>query len=406
MNSLQTLLAGGWKEYLPYIGIGLAVAILLGVLIKGAVKGVFRVGKFGITWAIAGGGFIGLYYFWTKKGLKNPIESMFKKGFLHDNASLVWALTLAVGIVLVVMVLRALLGLIFKKEIQPKAAAAENSEELEYELDDVVEGYYGRPKSKYEKNRESSPGIVSRILGSILALVNFAIGLAIVAGVVLFFIDALKIAGGLGGLLGDVGSMLSKKAMPYFLDFITVGIIFGIGCHGFYTGTIGFTRILLVKFGTIAVVVLSMAAPFVKPLSEIALVSGLSVRCADVLAGVKFLASFNLIAGKVLAGIVMALVGVLIMLVLNIVLKKLIEVIEGTCVLRIIDGILATAIYLTLAVLLCLVLWSLFYALNAFGIFRVEGLLLENTLSHECFNGGSYFIGDIIDAIMSLFKKK
>ncbi len=404
MFSLQTLLAMGWKEYLPYVGIGVAVAILLGILIKGAAKGVFRVGKFGIVWAIAGGGFIGLYYFWTKKGLDNPIQNAFKKGFLFDNATLVWALTLAVGIVLAVMLVRAILGVIFKTEREPKETVAASSEGFEYELDDMVEGYYGRPKTKYEKNRERSPGIISRILGAVLALVNFVIGLAIFAGVVLFLIDALKIAGGLSGILGSSGDMLKESIMPYFLDFLTVGIIFGIGCHGFYTGTIGFTRILLVKFGTIAVVVLSLIAPFVKPFSDIALVAGLSERCAPVLANVKFIPTA--IGGKLLAGIVMAVVGVLLMLVLNVVLKKLIEVIDGTCVLRIVDGIFATVIYLALAVLLCLALWSGLYALDDFGIFRVRELLLENTLSYECFNGGSYFLGDIIDTIMSLFTTK
>ncbi len=398
MNALQMLLASNLMKKLPLYGFLAVGVILLIVFIVGMCKGFFRVSKGGIVWAITGVGFIALYKF-----MPNLLESTLSKTALKAHTQVVWGAALLVSLVVVMLLSRAILGMIFKPKAKAKAETkTESSEGYEYQLDDVVEEHYAEKPTKYEIKRRTAPGILSRLGGGVTALLNLAVVLAMVAAIGLFVINAFKIKGGVEGLIGgDLAEVLNTYLLPYVLDFLIVCIVLFVGKRGFYTGTIGLTRILLMKVGILAAIGFGLAAPFIGAVNRISIIATLIERCAGLYAKVSFVSPALL--GKVTLGVLFAIVGVLAVVLLNLLLKVLIEWVESTTVLRIIDGIFATLIYLVLALGICAVLWGGLYVLDACELFRVQSLLKEGTFSFECFATAEKFLGKFVEQYLLRF---
>ncbi len=383
MISLQTLLASKWLEKLPLIGIILVGLIVLSIFISGMRKGLIGAGKGGIIWAITGVAFVLLYKF-----VPNPIKKGQYKGTI-------WGGILIVAIVVAVLLVCVLFDALFApKSSKPQRARAsrgyDEDEEYEYDLDEVITGRYSystAKKTKYEIERETSPGILARFLGGVTSIVNFAIILAIVAAVGLLIVDMVTVSKTIEQIIkGQPGKLLSKYIMPYLFDFLAVCIILILGRRGFFVGTIGFTRILFLKLGILTAVIVGFAAPFFKAINSIELIDVLIDRCGNLYKDVKFLSNYNGLLGQLTVGALFAIIGTIVMVIINIILKQLMEMIEDTTVLRIIDGVLATFIYLALGIALCGILWGSLYLLDYYKIFRVQEVLKENTFSYECFN--------------------
>ncbi len=407
MISLQTLLLAGWRDKLPTILIIAGAVIFACVFIAGMVKGFSRVGKGGFVWGIASVGFILLYKF-----IDNPFASKWTSGFWGDNCEIIWATMLLLAVVLVVLIGRASLSAIFNPDGRSrrdydemgwrKGAAVANTEGFEYELDDEVDVYYTRRKSRYEIARETTPGIVSRLFGGIFAVLNLAVILGAIAVVGLLIVNIFDIFGGVNALLGEsFGGFLDSYVFPYAFDALTVGIIFGIACHGFYAGTIGFTRSLLMKVGLILVVVFGLAAPFIDKINDFSIIAGLIERCTSLFDSIEKIPPSLL--GQITAGAVIALIGAIVVLVLSFLLGKLMDAIDNTIVLRAIDGALATLIYLALGVALCGILWGGLYCLDVTGILGVKEILPEGSFSLECFERAAWYLGDFADKYLLKF---
>ncbi len=400
MISLQMLLAGFKDKWPLYAGIAGGVVLLI-IFIVGMTKGVMRVRKGGFCLAVAGVGFIALYKF-----VPNPLAKVLTKGFAGKNCQLIWAVILLLAVVLVTLIIRGALAALFAPEDEKSAVATttKSIDGVEFEMEEAVEENYSRRKTRYDVARETSPGILARLLGGLLSVLNFVIVIAIIAGVALFVVDVLNVKGGVDGFIGgSVAKLLNKYILPYVLDFITVAIIFGIGCHGFYAGTVGFTRTLLVKIGTILVIIFGLAAPFIDKVNDIKIIDGMITRCANLYAKAPKVAKINGLLGQITTGVLLAIIGSLIMLVINILLKLLIGVIEDTVILRILDGALATIIYLALALALCAILWSALYLLDGAGIFKVQGILTEKSFSMECFETAGKYLSKVVDKYLLKF---
>ncbi len=386
MSALQMLLASKWMEKLPLIGIILVALIVLGIFISGMRKGLIGAGKGGIIWAITGVGFVVLYKF-----IPNPLKA------LGTHSKTIWGMALIVAIVVFVLLACVAFRALFAPK-RPRVAARGSKEvvegEEEYELDDVIAGRYRNSpsqKTKYEIERETSPGILARFLGGVTALINVAIILAIVAAVALLVVDMVTVGKTIEQIIsGQLGKLLAKYIIPYIFDFLAVCIILIVARRGFSVGTIGFTRILFLKVGILAAVVVGLAAPFIKAINGIKVVSVLIDRFALLFKNVKVIP--NGLLAQLTTGVLFAIIGTIVMVIINLILKKLMELIEDTTVLRIIDGVLATFIYLALGIALCGLLWSSLYLLDVCGIFQVREILKANTFSFECFNTAEKFL--------------
>ncbi len=411
MISLQALLLAGWREKLPTILMIVGAIIVACVFIVGMVKGFSRISKGAIVWGIVSVGFILLYKF-----IKNPLANVMPEGFLKDNSQVVWAVLLVLAVVLVVMIARAALGAIFapadreifEDEDEPvikrrkRTRAHAQTEGYEYELDDETEAYYTRSRTRYERARQSSPGILARLLGGICAVINFAIVLAVIATIGLLILEMFNLFGGVSGLAGQgFADFMSNYVFPYVFDAITVGIVFGIACHGFYAGTVGFTRTLLMKIGMILVVIAGLAAPFIDRVNDWSLIDGLIRSCASLFDSIEKISPALL--GQITAGVLLALGGAIIVFLVSFLLGKLMDVIDSTIVLRVIDGVLATVIYLALGLVLCFVLWGGLYCLDATGIVAVKGWIAEGSFSLECFETAGKYLGDFVDKYLMKF---
>ncbi len=395
MSSLQMLLASKWMEKLPIIGVILVALIVLCIFISGMRKGLIGAGKGGVIWAITGVGFALLYKF-----IPNPLKK------LGTHGKTIWGMALIVVIVVFVLLACVAFRALFAPKRQRVTRVKETDEgEEEYELDDVIAGRYGNrapQKTKYEIERETSPGILARFLGGVTALINVAIILAIVAAVALLVVDVVTVNKTIEQIIsGQPGKLLAKYIMPYVFDFLAVCIILIVARRGFSVGTIGFTRILFLKVGILAAVVVGLVAPFIKPLNDVKLVSELIDRAALLFKKVEVIPGSVL--GKITVGVLFAIIGTIVMVIINLILKKLMELIENTTVLRVIDGALATLIYLALGIVLCGLLWSSLYLLDVCGIFQVQEILKENTFSFECFRTAEKFLKSFAEKYLLKF---
>ncbi len=409
MISLQTLLASGWKEKLPLICMIAAAVVLLWVFVSGMVKGFSRVGKGGLAWGFASGLFIVLHKF-----VPNPFTKAADGGFWKNNCGVIWGTCLLLVVVLMTLIGWCALGAIFapqkrRRIVNPyeyesaQGTTTAITEGFEYELDDVVDTYYTRrQKTRYEMARETSPGILARLMGGVLAVINLAIVLAGIALVGLLAVDVLNLGGGVSKLVGSsIGDPLEKYITPYVLDIVTVGLMLFVGYQGFYAGTIGFTRSLLMKIGLLLVIVCGFAAPFIKQVADIGFVDTLINRCAKLYNKVDVVPQSFL--GKVTVGAMFVVAGCIVVAILNYLLKLLMDIVESDTILRAIDGALATLIYLALGLAVCAIFWGGLYCLDVTNIFQVEEVISEKSFSFECFGAAKKALADFAQKYLLRF---
>ncbi len=396
---LMNLLAVDIVKQLPlYLAIVVGI-VLLGVFIAGMRKGFIKCKKDGIVWLLVGVGYVAAYRF-----IPNILDTALDGTKVAKFNGVIWGGALLLAIVLVVLVGRAILRLIFTpKKVKASASNLKTSSEgFEYELDDVADNYYARKKTDYEITRETSPGILARVAGGFTSVLNVAFILLIIAGVALFVADAFYVKGDWAKYAGDAtGEILNKYVVPGVVDFLIVCLVFFIGGRGFYAGTIGVTRTLLVKVGIVLVIVAGLVAPFVAKVNSIETIQILIDRCSKLYTKIDFLPSEVL--GKLTVGLLFAIAGVAVILVLNVLLKMLINTIEQTVILRVVDGAFATLIYLALALGLVAVIWSGLYLLDACQIVNIQSLLAEKTFGYECFRTAEELLQGFVDKYLMKF---
>ncbi len=400
MRTLQMLLAVSTAKQVALLGFIVVALAFAAVFIAGAYKGFMQVNKAAIVWSIAGVAFIVLY-----KYLPNAFANKLAKTALKGYSQLLWGILLLTAVVVAVLLVWVVLGWIFstvEKEKKEVSVVSANSEGFEYQLDEVVDGYYMRKKTDYEIKRETSPGIISRIFGGFTAAANLAAVLGIVALFGLFVIETLQIKGGIESLVGaQLTKSMKRYILPYVVDFLMVIFIVFLASRGFRTGTIGLTRVLFLKFGIVFALFIGFAAPFFGVVSRIGLISKLINRSAHVYNKIPILPAA--LMGKLTAGAVFATAGIALVLVINVLLKTLIESLEETTILRVADGVCATLIYILIGIAICGIVWSGLYLLDASKIFGVESRLKENTLAMEFLKGAENTVGKFVKKYLLKF---
>ncbi len=397
MTSLQMVLASGLIKSIPTIVLIACAVIVVIAFLMGLGKGAYRVGKGGLYWLIAGVGFVFAYKFLADK---NPL----KIAALGNASAALWAFVLILGCVLAALIIRGLIAVIFK----PRAKwlrASDDDDDFDYEMDDIDETPIRRSRGSVVK-MPGKPGILSRLLGGLICAVNAALILAIIVVAALLFIYGTKFRyTNVGELLKiRMVELVVKYATSYVFDILTVGIIFGIAYKGFRTGALHVTRMVVLKLGLLVVIVGGFAIPFIKQTADLYIFRRLIERCTYLFAKMK--PTPEEIFSKLTAGALIAIAGVVLVVLVNMLLKKVTENVDDTPVIRVIDGSIATIVYLILGVVVCAIFWAGLYLLDYCGVFRISDIFGEKAVfAKDCFAAAEKFLKTFADKYLMKYVK-
>ena len=182
-----------------------------------------------------------------------------------------------------------------------------------------------------------------------------------------------------------------KYALLYAVDLGIIGIIIGFAGLGKKVGFFNILRPIIIKVGGAVAIVACFYIPFSRFLSKVTLMNSLVTRCVGAMSKVGASVKVATIAGKIVAGLLVALVVVLALLLLNFAMKKLSKGIKSVGLFRVLDNSLSCLIFLVIGVAVVAVVLAITYALAHYGLFHAGGLLTgETTLS-----SGIYDVLDI-----------
>lgn len=407
MSSLYGILAlkTAVVHQLPtYILIAFGVILLIAFII-GMFKGVRKVAWGGFYWLLASIGFLFAYKFLGSKNLLAKIL----KGKLASVADFAWMLALAIGCILVCLIIYGILGMI----LRPREVLAKEMDE-EDEIDDYGFIYEVEKADRKRIDREEiivvkgggTPSVFGRIAGGFMCAVNVAAVLAVITALFVLIIAETAFINGALGAIFDVplSRLVLKYAKAYTLDFLTIGIVMAITYRGYRRGFVGSARGLLATVGVIAVIVLAFVIPFTV-LSYEPFVNKFIHRCGDLFTRVK--EQYRGIFARATAGAIMAVVGTILVLLINFLLKLATEKIEESSVVRVIDGVLAAILYLIIGVAVVAVFWGALYLLDYCGLFYTSDAFNEYSfLSEEFFEVAEKYLKSFADKYFFKLKAK
>ncbi len=393
MISLHNLLAFGWKSLPLIVAIAFAVILVIAFII-GAVKGSAKVSYNGLCWTLAGALFLVLY---KLLGKKDP----FNNGYL-------WALLLVIGCVVVALLLTWLIKTLFskKKKLVKNYEMDENG--LEYEADDLDDTPVGALPSDEQLvvKGKAKPSVASRIFGGIFTMLNEGLILGILTAVFVLVVGCTSLQTKAIGQVFEtaIGRFSLKVATGYVLDFLAVGLMLVFAYQGYKSGFIAvFSGIL--KALTFIVVIGGLAVPFIGPVASKYVFRVLIERCTALFG--KLNPTICAIAGKLLAGILMAIIGSIIVALLTLAFDKLSEKIEDSeaTVIQVINGIFGVILNMAIGALAITGICGLLYVFDYCGILYTSKLFSEKaSLIKECFLAGERFLKGFLDRYILRFQ--
>lgn len=404
------LLSTSLLAYLPLIVAAICAVVLLIAFLVGCKKGARKVSWSGFVWLFAAVLFVVLDK--TLFAENNPIAAMFS-GLGDAVGAFIGSFVLAIVACIVALVLYGVCTLAFRprvKRIKKKAdiysiddEGVEYDEEY-YDYDDYEE-YASRKTVRFKGY--GTPSIFSRLLGGILCAVNVLMVLAVIVCAALLVINATQLS---DGRLGEAMSApLVQKAVEfsrtYAMDVAIVGILICYACKGRRKGFMETLRSLFCAVGGTICTILAFVLPFMAMPEGSALAIYVS-RCegaANQLFG-SILGQFTPIIGKLLAGLILWLVSIVLLKLLDVLLKKISEIVYARGFLNVVDGLLACAIYFIIGIVVVALLWAVWYVLSYFGIFTADKLFATDaSLSYGLFKTMEQFLKSILDQIKGMF---
>ncbi len=404
MISLQTLLATDILRKVPlFVLIAFGVALVVAFII-GAVKAGGKVSKGGICWAVASLAFV---FGYKLLGKKNPLTSALKNTKLADLSGFIWALILVLVSVALAMLVYWLLKIIFRNRETWVKNYEMDENGLEYEMDDVDD----MPKNELPKNKElivegkGRPCVLSRICGGLFAALNVATILSVITAVIVLFIECTYLKDLQIGTLVNVkiGRLAVKFAATYVLDVLSIGLILFLAYKGYKTGFIRTISGALMTVGVVAMVIFGFATPFVKPLASMHFFKVLISRCS-LLFG-KMPSFFGSLCGKLFAGLLIAAFTAVLSWFIGWAFSKLADVIEDHKVVRIIDGVFATILYIGFGTAICMAVWGVAYIFDYSGVIGFGSMFNENaSFAQQCFKAAEALLKNFAEKFLLKYK--
>ena len=385
MISLHSILAAGdIAKKLPTVYLILA-GILVGIAFTiGFIKGFRKVGWNGLTWATAGLVFV------IVSRLISPDGSVTKR--------FVFAMLIALACIAGVLALYGLLAYYLRPKIRwvkdnvnGDTSLAEYGLEFEPEyLDYDGEDDWQPYGKRIHRTGFTPPNFAFRLLGGLACAINVGIILWTIASAVLLAINSTSLIHKNMGLILQVDS--AKKFLEYaqiaFFEFMSIGIVILVAKKGYTNGWLNTIRMLIISVGSLGVVIGCIYLPFSGFASNTSgmwyFLSKFVNRCVSLMKG-KF-PSIGVHLGKLLAGGCLSAVGIIVMIVLNIILKKCCRLVSKSAPTRIVDTILSCLLYMVIGAVVCVGVWFVLAAMDHCNIFNIsdamsyEGAHLSNGL--------------------------
>ena len=393
MSTSHSLLAFSIKDYINYLP--LAVAILCGVILFialciGFAKGARKVRYGGVAWLIAGVGYI-----FADKFLhaKNPLSKFLSGRFSAKVVEFASSFSIALACILIVLILGGIFSLFLRPKKKKEKKRKENLDTIGVSYDENFQYQVFDKKAKKKKKKEGKPSFFGRLLGGLACVINSAMILATVVVSVLFVIYSTKLK---NGVLAPVLTVpyvkfILKYALLYAVDLGIIGIIIGFASLGKKVGFFNILRPIIIKVGGAVLIVACFYIPFSRFLTKVTLMNSLVTRCVGAMSKVGASVKVATIAGKIVAGLLVAVVVVLALLLLNFAMKKLSKGIKRVGVVRVLDNSLSCLVFLIIGIVVVALVLAVTYALAHYGLFHAGGLLTgETTLS-----SGIYDVFDI-----------
>lgn len=402
MSSLYGILAMKTFMHAVPTYVVIACAVILGIaFLVGFIKGFRRVAWGGFYWLLAS-----ILYVVAQIMFKdmNVFAGMFPAE-MANVAEFAWAITLALVCMMISLLVYGILGLLLRpREVLYKGEEEEVDElGFVYEEDWEDDGLDFVEETYIIKNGKK-PKLFGRLAGGFMCLVNAAAVLGVILSIALFVINGTAFKNGFIGYIFDVPlvqTMLTYASM-YALDFITIGIIMAVTYRGYRRGFLGTTRKLLMFIGIVAILAVCFVLPFTQ-FSYTYFLGRLIERCAGMYT--KLDAAYQDMFARITAGVVLAIPGIVVLVIINVLLKKFVDAIRSSSVLRVLDGMLAAVLYAILGALLVLVFWCILYILEYCGIFYVsDGLSEYATLSKKFLSFAEFFLKNFVDTFLLQFK--
>lgn len=394
MISLHSMLAGGIASQLPLIyavfgGIVLAVAFLVGF-----VKGFRKVSWGGLTWLTAGGVFL----------LASRAISM--EGSV--TRKFVYAFLIALLVIASVLALYGILAFFLrpkirwvKDDVNGDTSLAEyglefEPEYLDYDGENDLQPYGKR----IYKTGFNPPSFVGRLLGGISCVVNAAMILWTIASVALLCITTTSLATApIGVVMGSTAvAKLAEFASNTLLDMLTIGIVILVAKKGYTNGLLNSLRVILITAGSLGGIVGCFYLAFGPAASNTEqwyYVSKLVSRCVSVCSKAGPMLADPL--GKALAGVCMSAVVVVLMILLNILLKKCCRFVSSNAPTRTVDLVLSCILYMIIGAAICIGGWFVLATFDYVGILNISEALSEG--SHLS-NGIFGFVEKLVDKLL------
>lgn len=378
-------------------------AIILGLaFLVGFLKGFRKVAWGGFYWMVASIMYVIAYYI---LGNYNILLYMVAPE-MASVAHFAWAIFIALMCMMISLLVYGILGLLLRpREVLYKDKEVEIDDLGFIFEDDWEDDGLDFVEEKYIIKNGKKPKLFGRLAGGFMSAINAAAVLGVIISLFLFVVNGTAFKNGYIGYIFDVPVVqtMFMYASAYALDFITIGIVMAVTYRGYKRGFLGTTRKLIVFVGVIAILLSCFLIPFTQ-FSYIYFISRLIERCAAMYT--KLDVFYRYLMARITAGVVLAIPGIILVIVINVLLKKLTDSITSNSVLRVVDGMFAAVLYAILGVILVSVFWCLLYILEYCGIFYVSDGFDKAyaTLSMRFLSFAEFFLKNFVDALLLQFK--
>ena len=362
---------GGIGEWIPLIVASVIGVILIIAFCIGLKKGVRRVSWTGLCWLVA------------------CVAFFLIRGALGKNIEFAVSLIIALACVFFVLLVSGILSIFFREEW--KTLRRKKIEEALAEEERKENGDWWDCDEYAERKRKDSdkPSVAGRIFGGVICLINVGAVLFAIACSALLIISATPLK---DGALESVFANGTTKGLlafsrKYLLDAVFIGIFLGFVCEGNRNGLVGTFRTLFAHIGGILLTATCLLLPF-SPLAwenGVPVLHSVVTKFADICNGWwgEKLPTLAPLLGKAFVGVLLAIIAVLIAVFFNWLLKKAEKGVAKIMWLRIVDGGIASILYLVFAVVMCAIIWGVLYALAYYGVMSFSALGLQETWISE-----------------------
>ncbi len=368
------------------------IAVVAGALaviafINGFLKGFRKVSWDGIAWLAGGLLFIG-------------ISSMFPmNGSVRGNfwVAIILALICA-GVTFAVFQVLALFlrprMRWVKDNVNADTSLAEYGLEFEPEYVDYDgEHDYAPYGKRIYKTGYGEPTFFNRFMGGVSGVITVGMFVWAALSVFLLFISvAFNDAPIIRMLDNETIALLFPFMKNYFFDFICIGIMLIMAKTGYRRGLIYSIRTVVMTAGVIGSLWLCFYLPFSPIGAEGGALGRIVGICTDLF--IDFNATLAPIFGKLIVALLILLACSVALVILNIVMRKLTDLIVFTGFTNELDSWLAAAVYLVVGMAICVGMWFLLASVDAMGIFGFGAMLGEaSTVSMAMYEYAMSIVG-------------